>query len=382
MKKILLSFGVLLILVNSYAQKGFQIGGNFTSGLSYMLAQNSYLLAPGVQSGNINSSKELDYKPKFSFNSGLFFGYNFAEKHGIRIQAGYSVEGQKYQDIFKWPIYGLQGRHTKEVNFQFVNTNISYRFSPILKGQKEKNPNGNYSSGQYKIRMRMMVGLEIDALVNANMKYKVERLTEQELRDQSWQGWYDPNPAPDFSEYPYIKPGNPKGLPPAYPAVAPYGNGGYAPYYAMGKPKSQKDYFVPIQSALTLNYGFDYILKNNMYFGLGLDFKIGLNDINAKTYRIHPEYKKSKNYFFGLKAEIGYNILKDENKIPKVKAPSTSKMKEETNKVKKEKAEEQPKTNEAVKQTKEINEKAYTKYTKSGKRKDVSIKKLKSKKKK
>ena len=374
------TFLVLILLtgLSTFAQKGFQVGGNFTTGLSYMLAQNNYFLAPNVQMNGANSSKELDYKAKFSYNTGLFFGYNFAEKHGIRVLAGYSIEGQKYQDIFKWPIYGLQGQHTKEVNFQFVNTNVSYRFAPILKGQKEKNPNGNYPNGQYKIRMRLLVGLEVDASVNAKMKYKIERLTEEQLRDENWQGWYDPNPAPDFSEYPYIKPGNPFGLPPAYPAVQPYGNGGYAPYYALGKPKSQKDYFVPLQAGLTINYGFDYIFKNNMYFGVGLDAKVGLNDINSKPYRTHPEYKKSKNYFVGLKVEIGYNILKDADKTPKKKTSSSSKIK--TEKAPKEKAEDQVKTPESVSQSKEIGEKAYTKYNKYGQKKDVKIKRLKKKK--
>lgn len=330
MKKNILLVVVFISTTFIYAQKGFQVGANFTPGLSYMLAQNNYYLAPGTGGGN--SSKELDYKPKFSYNANVFFGYNFKDKHGIRVHGGYCVEGQKYEDIFKWPAYGLQGRHTKEVNFQFVNAAVFYRFSPILKGQREKNPDGNYGNGRYKIRMKMMAGIETDFLVNASMKYKIERVSKDELTNENWNGYYDPTAAPDFSQYPFIAPGSPLGLPGAYPPVEPYGNGGYAPYYALGKPAKQKDYFVPLQATLAVNYGFDYILKNNMYFGLGLDFKIGLNDINAKAYRTHPEYKKSKNYFFGLKAEIGYNIMKDGDKKKTPSAPKEEKVKEETKK--------------------------------------------------
>lgn len=310
MKKNILITSFIISLSTSYAQKGFQVGLNFTPGLSYMLAQNHYFLAPDLRPNITNPSKELDYKPKFSYVANAFFGYNLKEKHGLRLQVGYSVEGQKYEDIFKWAAYGLQGKHTKEVNFQFVNTALLYRFSPILKGQKEKNPNGNYGDGRYKIRMKMMVGVQLDFLVNASMKYRVERLSKEELGIENLNVFWDQTPDPDFSQYPYILPGSPLYL---NNPIAPFGYGGYAPYYNLGKPASQKDYFVPLQSSLVLNYGFDYILKNNLYFGVGLDFKIGLNDINAKEYREHPKYKKSKNYFFGLKLEFGYNIMKKEN---------------------------------------------------------------------
>jgi hypothetical protein len=347
-----------------------------------MLAQNNYYLAPAFGSES-NSSKELDYKAKFSFDANVFFGYNIKENHGLRVHAGYCKEGQKYEDLFKWPIYGLQGRHTKEVNFDFVNAAVLYRFSPILKGQREKNPNGNYPNGQYKIRMKMQIGVETDILIDASMTYKIERVSLEELTSESWRGFVDLSPAPDFSEYPYIPPGSPFGLPGAYPAVAPYGSGGYAPYYAMGKPASQKDYFVPVQAALLFNFGFDYIFKSNVYFGLGLDFKIGLNDINDKAYRIHPEYQKSKNYFFGLKAELGYNILKDDKKTPKDKTATPPKTKvsgaETESSENKDSVEKQEDTSY---KSKEISEKAYTTYTRSGQRKDVNIKKLKPKKKK
>lgn len=369
MKKNILILIVFISTTITYAQKGFQVGGNFTSGLSYMLAQNHYYLAPDLRPGISDPSKELDYKPKFSYNANLFFGYNFKDNHGLRIHAGYCSEGQKYEDIFKWAAYGLQGKHRKEVNFQFVNTALLYRFSPILKGQREKNPNGNYGDGRYKIRMKMMAGIEVDILVNANMKYSIQRVSKAELGIEDLNVYWDQNPAPDFSQYPYILPGSPLYL---RDPVAPFGFGGYAPYYAMGKPSSHKAYFVPVQATLNINYGFDYILKNNMYFGLGVDFKIGLNDINSKAYRQHPDYKKSKNYFFGLKAEIGYNIMKKEKSTnsSKSKTKSTDKPKTEEDKSKNNDYQYDDKNYEY--KTKDVSS-----YKKDGTLKDKKIKKRK-----
>jgi hypothetical protein len=371
MKKFTLIIVIFIFSTTAFAQKGFQVGGNFTPGLSYMLAQNHYYLAPDLRPGITDPSKELDYKPKFSYNANVFFGYNFKESHGLRLHTGYCAEGQKYEDIFKWAAYGLQGRHTKEVNFKFVNAALFYRFSPILKGQKEKNPNGNYGDGRYKIRMKMMFGIETDILVKAEMKYKIDRISKEELGLENTTVYIDNSPAPNFSQYPYILPGSPLGLPANYTAVAPFGNGGYAPYYALGKPDNQKAYFIPVQATLAFNYGFDYILKNNLYFGLGLDFKFGLNDINDKAYRIHPDYKKSKNYFFGLKAEIGYNIMKKDD------ASKTSKSSDKNKKEATEKDNKEDNTYKYDSSVKETKTKNVSSYKKDGSLKDKNIKKKK-----
>ncbi|HQG37502.1 MAG TPA: hypothetical protein PLK15_00110, partial [Chitinophagales bacterium] len=49
---------------------------------------------------------------------------------------------------------------------------------------------------------------------------------------------------------------------------------------------------------------------------------------NASAYRVHPDYKKSKNYFFGLNVEVGYNFQKSTSKkIPKKEAPKAVKTK-------------------------------------------------------
>jgi len=53
-----------------------------------------------------------------------------------------------------------------------------------------------------------------------------------------------------------------------------------------------------------------------MFLGVAMETKFGLNDINASAYRVHPDYKKSKNYFFGLNVEVGYAFKKGATKKP------------------------------------------------------------------
>ncbi|MCB9034182.1 MAG: outer membrane beta-barrel protein [Chitinophagales bacterium] len=274
---LLASLLVMVMVIPSFAQKGFQIAANVSPGLSYMLAQNTYYL--GAQ------SKELDYKAKFSFNAGLLFGYNFVEKHGVQLFAGYCKEGQRYEDNFKWRLNDLNGTHQKEVDFSFLNLGVMYRFSPILKGQAQKNPNGNYGDGRYKIRMKLEAGVETDIMLSADMSYKVTK--------------DDGSTIDAFALYPHI----------------PIQYGGYGPYAdATLADGDYEKYFRKFQACLAFKYGFDYIFKNNMYFGLGLHVKAGLNDINASDYKSHPDYKKSKNYFLGLNFEIGYMHQKNDDK--------------------------------------------------------------------
>src|SRR4051812_23168819 len=98
------TFLSILLTVSVFAQKGGSISIGATPGLSYMLAQNTYYLA--------DNTKELDYKPKFSYHLFIQGGYNFKEQHGIVVYANYCDEGQHYKDEFKYKKYpALIGTH-------------------------------------------------------------------------------------------------------------------------------------------------------------------------------------------------------------------------------------------------------------------------------
>jgi hypothetical protein len=247
-------------------QKGGTISIGATPGLSYMLAQNAYYLA--------DNTKELDYKPKFSYHIFVQGGYNFKEQHGIVAFANYCDEGQKYKDEFKYRKYpSLIGTHEKSVDFKYMGFGVLYRFAPLLSGQKQ-----HIRTDEFHWRMKLLAGFEADFLLNAQMTYKITP------------------PGGTAITEPY----------PIDPAI-----GGYSAYQPNGS-DNYKSYFKTLQGVAVLRYGFDYIFSNNLFIGIALETKFGLNDINAKSYRVHPEYKKSKNYFFGLNVEVGYVFKKQE----------------------------------------------------------------------
>lgn len=274
----------LFIFSSIYAQKGGNISIGITPGLSYMLAQNTYYLA--------DNSKQLDYRPKFSYHAFIQGGYNFKEQHGIVVYANFCDEGQKYKDEFKWKKYpALVGTHQKSVDFKYMGFGVLYRFAPLLAGQKQ---HIRVADDRFHWRMKLLVGFETDFLLQAQMNYKIT----------------PPNGTTTTVGYPID------------PSI-----GGYPSYYPNSS-NNYKSYFKTIQGVGVLRYGFDYIFNNNMYLGVALETKFGLNDINAAPYRIHPDYKKSKNYFFGLNLEIGYNFQKDKMKKEEKKKPKSAEIKQ------------------------------------------------------
>ena len=254
-----------------FAQKGGSISIGATPGLSYMLAQNTYYLA--------ENSKELDYRPKFSYHVFIQGGYNFKEQHGIVAFANFCDEGQKYQDEFKWKKYdSLIGTHKKTVDFKYMGFGVLYRFAPLLRGQKD---HIRVTDDKFHWRMKLEAGFEVDFLLNAQIDYNID----------------------------YKNTGNIKNY--GYPI--PTSVGGF-PSYSPNQSDNYKSYFKTIQGVGVLRFGFDYIFNNNMFIGIALETKFGLNDINASSYKVHPDYKKSKNYFFGLNVELGYVFQKDKMK--------------------------------------------------------------------
>jgi hypothetical protein len=268
----------------SYAQKGGSISVGATPGLSYMLAQNTYFLA--------ENSKELDYKPKFSYHVFVEGGYNFKEQHGIVAFANYCQEGQNYEDEFKWRKYpALIGKHQKSVDFKYMGFGVLYRFAPLLRGQKD---HIRITDDNYHWRMKLLVGFETDFMLDAQIKYTV-----------------DLNNTGNIVNYGYPIPN----VIPGYPTPANSTGYGY-PSYTPNQSDNYKSYFKTIQGVGVIRFGFDYLFKNNMFLGIAMETKFGLNDINASAYRVHPDYKKSKNYFFGLNVEVGYAFKKGATKKP------------------------------------------------------------------
>ncbi len=264
-----------------YAQKGGSISVGITPGLSYMLAQNTYYLA--------ENSKELDYRPKFSYHAFIQGGYNFKEQHGIVAFANFCDEGQNYKDEFKWTKYpALIGTHRKTVDFKYMGFGVLYRFAPLLSGQKQ---HIRIADDHFHFRMKLLVGFETDFLLQAQMNYTVDLKNTGNIKNYGY-------------PIPYSINGTTIG-----------GDKDYSP----NQSSNYKSYFKTIQGVGVLKFGFDYIFNNNMYLGIAMETKFGLNDINATAYKAHTDYKKSKNYFFGLNVELGYNFQKDKMKTDQKK---------------------------------------------------------------
>jgi hypothetical protein len=297
--KFTITFLFLFMLGSSFAQKGGSISVGATPGLSYMLAQNTYFLA--------NNSKELNYKPKFSYHVFIQGGYNFAEQHGIVAYANFCDEGQNYKDDFKYKIYpALIGTHQKSVDFKYMGFGVLYRFAPLLAGQKA---HIRVADEKFHWRMKLLVGFETDFILSATMNYKVDLNNTGNIVNY---GYPIPNVIPGYSTP------NPPGGQPGY---------GY-PAYSPNPTSDYKSYFKSVQGVFVLKYGFDYIFNNNMYMGFAFEGKAGLNDLNAAAYRAHPAYKKSRNYFFGLDVELGYTFQKsDKKKEEKKSKPKVEKSK-------------------------------------------------------
>ncbi len=271
---------VLFCTGTVWAQKGGSISIGGTPGLSYMLAQNAYYFD--------GDHKELDYKAKFSYHVFVQGGYNFKEQHGFVTYANFCQEGQRYKDEFKWSASGhpeIIGTHEKEVDFKYMGFGVLYRFSPLLAGQKQ-----HIRTDDIRWRMKLLVGVETDFLLNAQMKYKI-----------TTKGTTTANTMP-------------------YPIPASLG--GY-PGYEPNNSDNYKSFFKTVQGVGVLKFGFDYTFTNNLFLGFAVETKFGFNDINADAYRKHPEYRKSKNYFLGLNVEFGYNFQKDANKTKTPKAKKT-----------------------------------------------------------
>src|SRR5665647_3582785 len=235
-----ITFLFLFLLSSSFAQKGGSISVGATPGLSYMLAQNTYYLA--------ENSKELNYKPKFSYHVFIQGGYNFAEQHGIVVYGNFCDEGQNYKDEFKWKKYpALIGTHEKSVDFKYMGFGVLYRFAPLLAGQKA---HIRVADDKYHWRMKLLVGFETDFLLSATMSYKIT------------------NSSGVTNTVGY----------PIDPAI-----GGY-PAYTPNPTSNYKSYFKTVQGVFVLKYGFDYIFNNNMFMGVAFEGKAGLNDLNAAAY--------------------------------------------------------------------------------------------------
>lgn len=103
------------------AQKGFQIHGGGTAGISLIAAQNDY----------DNSFYELDYANTLGYSGGLTLGYGF-KRSIVGVATEFSTTGirQQYKGKFS-PGLGFTGKgeHEKNVSLQYYNVGFYTRLA-------------------------------------------------------------------------------------------------------------------------------------------------------------------------------------------------------------------------------------------------------------
>jgi len=297
LKNLIIIFSIIFVSQTIFAQnKGFIIGASGSVGPSYMFKQNTYYL--------LSNNKELAYKFNVGYNARAFFGYNINNTHGVLAEFAYMREGQRYKDEFKGR--PLEGIHEKKVDFKLIGGAVLYKFTPLLAGQKTQR-----TADQIKARLNLQIGFEVDYLLRANLDYKVNgsNFNSFKVGDTTYAIGYPPGTVTLFIDGQTIN----------YPLS----------YYSPPKADDYTSFYIRTQFSLLMRVGVDINLnkKKTLLLNTGIETKIGLNDINAKEYRLHPSYHSSRNILFALRVGMSYIIQKPDPEKKKAAKAKPAKVK-------------------------------------------------------
>ncbi|MCD4747371.1 MAG: PorT family protein [Bacteroidales bacterium] len=239
MKKLflLLIVSSLFFTTNAFAQKSKQLniglGGAFTN--TWIVHQNFY------------GEPEVDYAPKFSYGAIFSLGYDFTEQIALRIEAGYSAQGQKYD--------GKQNSQSvkRDIKLNYLNIPLFFK----------------YSFGTGLTKFRFMAGPQLSILLSAEQDY---------TRDGQVTG----KMMPDVNNINF-----------------------------QTDATDIKNRFESTDFGFALDIGADIYLSKEFYINAGLRGNYGFSDINAPDYRIENidgVYEPSHNLFGGIYVGINYLI--------------------------------------------------------------------------
>jgi hypothetical protein len=246
MKRILGTLVLIAWASLSNAQYGMMVGARMAVGASYYTPQNNYGLF----------NRELDYKFNPGYNAGMRFGFGINKFHALLGEFNYNKQGQQYHDQFSTGRNKPKETIDKDIDLNYMGGAIMYRFSPLTKNQKTK----KYKD--IKGRLYLMGGVGINKLLSADVVYFRNEVVDN-----------------------------------AYPTNATYGYAGVT---------EDKDLFMPIDVNLLAEVGGEIFVNKTKNFAIEPAFRMqfGLNDQNAKAFRIHDAYNASRNLFFGL--QVGF----------------------------------------------------------------------------
>lgn len=235
-KSVLIAIVVVMTTLSATAQQFyFGLGGSFTS--PWMTNQNNYGLP-----------FEMDYVPKFGGNGQIIIGYDFNKNVGAKIEAGYGILGQKYEDTYKDTVY------TRNINLNYFQLPVLFKFR---------------TSGE-KARFFFNVGPQFNFLMSAKQEYFKRGAI--------------------YTDSTFNKIGKP---------------------IKIGE-EDVKDRYTSMDIMARLDIGAEFTFTPSLFLTVGMTSAYGLMDVNAEEYRIPDyssgDYNPSHNLYGGVNVSINYVI--------------------------------------------------------------------------
>ena len=257
MKKGLFSLMIVCFAFASNAQQGFFIGLDGQGHGSFILNQNSF-----------GYNYEPDYKFTIGFGTALKLGYMINEMSGLQFELGYNKMGQNYSDNFTYRPQGATSNVTsqfdKNIDLSYITFGVMYRLTLAKK---------DFFNNYQKVRFTFVGGLQMGVLSFADFKVAYGGVEQ-------------------FN----------------YPIAGILAGTNLVDYAYEAKPADDKDFFNKVDVGLVVQPGVDFYATERLFITLALRAYLGILDINADEYTLHPNYAASRNFNMGLRVGIGYNI--------------------------------------------------------------------------
>lgn len=178
MQKLILLVVALLLTTYTYAQKGLEVGIQFTPGTSWIMNDEDFA-----------EDDDLNFKASFGFNTGLALGYNFTD--GIGLQSGiiYSKTKQNYINANSAASKAEQDLYSRTLSY--IRVPVLFKF------------NGDISSSA---SAYFRIGPHFDFLSNAQYEYQdIESTTLDNLFDLSFKENMNPYTSASGTTYKVYK---------------------------------------------------------------------------------------------------------------------------------------------------------------------------------
>lgn len=237
-KRILLPIFLLFISWSAFSQSGLYVGVGGSVISTWITNQNNY--------GQVF---EMDYVSRIGSNGNINLGYDFNNHIGLKLEAGYAMLGQKYEDTHNDTVY------TRKVNLDYFQVPLMLKFR---------------TAGE-KVKFYVMAGPQFNFLMSAKQEYFKHHSV--------------------FSDS-IVNPIDAK-------------------RFKIGEEDVKSRYF-SMDIMARVDLGVDIYFLPNLYLNAGLTMAYGLMDINAEGFRIpdhsSKEYHASHNLYGGVNVGIQYRI--------------------------------------------------------------------------